>query len=149
MRHSFRLLLAAVALLAPAMPAGAQTYPSRPIRLISPNPAGGANDTIVRVISAKMSSIIGGSIVVDNRGGAGGSIATDLVARADPDGYTLLFALASHTTTPFLYKSVPYDPLKSFDQIGLAGTVAGLDLARRFVRPLATFAMPRIPPSTP
>ena len=64
------------------------------------------------------------SVVIDNRGGAGGSIATDLVARADPDGYTLLFALASHTTTPFLYKSVPYDPLKSFEPVTLVAVTS-------------------------
>ncbi len=68
----------------------AQSYPDHSIRLISPNPAGGANDTIVRIIAAKMSTLLGQPIVVDNRGGAGGKIGAEAVARAAPDGYTLL-----------------------------------------------------------
>ena len=72
--------------------ASGESYPDRPIRLISPNPAGGANDTIVRIIAAKMSTLLGATIVVDNRGGAGGKIGAEAVARAAPDGYTLLAA---------------------------------------------------------
>ena len=85
------VLLFGLALGSPA--ALGQTYPDRPIRLISPNPAGGANDTIVRIIAAKMSGILGASFVIDNRGGAGGKIGAEAVARAAPDGYTLLAAL--------------------------------------------------------
>ena len=79
MRSAAAILLG-LALLTPA--AAAETYPDRPIRLVSPNPAGGANDTIVRIIAAKMSPILGASIVVDNRGGAGGKIGAEAVARA-------------------------------------------------------------------
>ena len=105
----------------------AETYPSRPIRLISPNPAGGANDTIVRVISAKMSSIIGGSIVVDNRGGAGGKIGADAAAKSAPDGYTLLAAsVSTHSFAPAVSQKLSYDPVKDFEPISLFATVQNL-----------------------
>src|SRR3954463_8466620 len=70
--------------------ASAQNYPERPIRVISPNPAGGSNDTIVRIVAAKMSAILDTPIVVDNRGGAGGKIGAEAAAHAQSDGYTLL-----------------------------------------------------------
>src|SRR5438552_6414172 len=93
------ILLLGVALF--AQPATAQGYPDHPIRLISPNPAGGANDTIVRIIAARMSTILGASIVVDNRGGAGGKIGAEAVARAAPDGYTLLAgSVSTHSFAP-------------------------------------------------
>src|SRR5215510_1270880 len=80
-----------------------QTYPDRPIRLISPNPAGGANDTIVRIIAAKMSTVLGGSFIIDNRGGAGGKIGAEAVARAVPDGYTLLAgSVSTHSFAPLM-----------------------------------------------
>src|SRR5438093_12650621 len=93
------ILLLGVALF--AQEAAAQTYPDRPIRLISPNPAGGANDTIVRIIAAKMSTILGTSFVIDNRGGAGGKIGAEAVARATPDAYPLLAGSVSpHPSAP-------------------------------------------------
>src|SRR5262249_8889971 len=80
-----------------------ESYPDRPIRLISPNPAGGANDTIVRIIAARMSTILGASIIVDNRGGAGGKIGAEAVARAAPDGYTLLAgSVSTHSFAPLM-----------------------------------------------
>lgn len=110
-----------------AHPAPADTYPSRPIRLISPNPAGGANDTIVRVISAKMSSIIGGTIVVDNRGGAGGKIGADAAAKSAPDGYTLLAAsVSTHSFAPAVSQKLSYDPVRDFEPISLFATVQNL-----------------------
>src|SRR5258707_4515270 len=97
-----------------------QTYPDRPIRLISPNPAGGANDTIVRIIAAKMSTILGASIVVDNRGGAGGKIGAEAVARAAPDGYTLLAgSVSTHTFASVVTAKLAYDPLNDFEPISL------------------------------
>jgi tripartite-type tricarboxylate transporter receptor subunit TctC len=91
-------VLFGLVLLAPE--AFGQTYPDRPIRLVSPNPAGGANDTIVRIIAAKMTGILGTSFIIDNRGGAGGAIGNVLVARAEPDGYTLLMTLSSLAVLP-------------------------------------------------
>ena len=107
-----------------AQAAAAQTYPDRPIRLVSPNPAGGANDTIVRIIAAKMSTILGGSIVVDNRGGAGGKIGAEAVARAAPDGYTLLAgSVSTHSFAPLMPPKPGYDPIKDFEPISLFALV--------------------------
>jgi tripartite-type tricarboxylate transporter receptor subunit TctC len=110
-----------------AAPASAENYPDRPIRLISPNPAGGANDTIVRIIAAKMSTLLGASIVVDNRGGAGGKIGAEAVARAAPDGYTLLAgSVGTHAFAPVLTAQLPYDPIKDFEPISLFALVQNL-----------------------
>lgn len=95
--------------------AAAQTYPSRPIRLISPNPAGGANDLIGRIVAQKLGEVLGQQVVVDNRGGAGGTIGTEIAARAAPDGYTLLAASqATHSISPHIYSKLPYDVLRDF-----------------------------------
>jgi tripartite-type tricarboxylate transporter receptor subunit TctC len=104
--------------------AAGQTYPDRPIRLISPNPAGGANDTIVRIIAAKMSAILGGSFIIDNRGGAGGKIGAEAVARAAPDGYTLLAgSVSTHSFAPVVTPKLAYDPVKDFEPISLLALV--------------------------
>jgi tripartite-type tricarboxylate transporter receptor subunit TctC len=101
-----------------------QSYPDRPIRLISPNPAGGANDTIVRIIAAKMSTILGASFVIDNRGGAGGKIGAEAAARAAPDGYTLLAAsVSTHSFAPVVTPKLGYDPIKDFEPISLLALV--------------------------
>ena len=106
-----------------ALPAAGQSYPDRAIRLISPNPAGGANDTIVRIIAAKMSTILGASIVVDNRGGAGGKIGAEAVARAQNDGYTLLAAsVSTHSFAPVLSQKLSYDPIGDFEPVSLFAT---------------------------
>ena len=93
-----------------AVEAAGQAYPNRPIRLISPNPAGGANDVIGRIVAHKLSEVLGQNIVVDNRGGAGGTIGTELTVRSAPDGYTL-FAGSQSTVTvaPHIYKKLSYD----------------------------------------
>ena len=116
------VVLFGLTLLAPA--ALAQSYPDRPIRLISPNPAGGANDTIVRIIAARMSTILGGSFVIDNRGGAGGKIGAEAVARAAPDGYTLLAgSVSTHSFAPLVPPKPGYDPIKDFEPISLFALV--------------------------
>src|SRR5262249_55202617 len=107
-------LLLGLTLLAPD--AIAQGYPDHPIRLISPNPAGGANDTIVRIIAGKRSTILATPIVVDNRGGAGGKIGAEAVARATPDGYTLLAgSVSTHSFAPVVTAKLSYDPIKDFE----------------------------------
>jgi len=116
------VVLLGLTLLAPA--AVAQSYPDRPIRLISPNPAGGANDTIVRIIAARMSTILGGSFIIDNRGGAGGKIGAEAVARAAPDGYTLLAgSVSTHSFAPLMPPKPGYDPIKDFEPISLFALV--------------------------
>jgi len=122
-------ILSCVVALAFAFAAGgveAQSYPSKPIRLIVPFPPGGSNDIVGRMIAAQLGERLGQSVVVDNRGGAGGTIGTDMAAKAAPDGYTLLLISVAHAFNPAMYKKLPYDPEKSFAPIGLvaAGPVA-------------------------
>jgi len=111
-------LMAAMLLGAPSV-AQAQTdaYPGKPIRLLVPSPPGGSNDGVARIVSAALNQSLGRPIVIDNRAGGGGIIASELVAHARPDGYTLLFAYAAFTTTPFLQANIPYDVLKDFAPI--------------------------------
>ncbi len=97
--------------------AQSEAYPSKPIRLLVPSPPGGSNDGVARVISTSLNQSLGRPIVIDNRAGGGGIIASELVARARPDGYTLLFAYAAFTTTPFLQANLSYDVLKDFAPI--------------------------------
>ena len=101
--------------------AQAPAYPQRPIRLIVPVAVGGATDIVARIAASRLSQALGQQMVIDNRAGAGGIIGTELVARAAPDGYTLLFAYASHTIMPFLSRKVPYDPDRDFAAMGLVG----------------------------
>jgi tripartite-type tricarboxylate transporter receptor subunit TctC len=103
-----------------AAPSVAQTYPARPITLIVPFPAGGVIDLTARAIAARLGAGLGQSIVVDSRAGASGTIAADAVAKAAPDGYTLLYATGSAlTTAPLLIRNLPYDPVKSFAPVSL------------------------------
>src|SRR6185295_6372334 len=104
-----------------------QGYPERPIRIISPNPAGGSNDTIVRIVAAKMSAILNTPIIVDNRGGAGGKIGAEAVAHAPPDGYTLLAgSVSTHSFAPVVTAKLNYDPIKDFEPISLIALVQNL-----------------------
>ncbi|MGZ8153771.1 MAG: Bug family tripartite tricarboxylate transporter substrate binding protein [Burkholderiales bacterium] len=106
-------------------PAGAQTYPVKPVRLIVPNAPGGGTDTVARLIADKVSPSLGQQIIVDNRGGAGGRIAAELVARSPKDGYTLMLGSAATLITgPALDLDRKYDPVKDFAPISLAGTTA-------------------------
>jgi tripartite-type tricarboxylate transporter receptor subunit TctC len=89
--------------------AHAQNYPNRPITLIVPAPAGGGTDTQARILAPKLSELLGQTVVIENRGGASGNIGAQVVAKAEPDGYTLLAMISSHVMNPFVLKSVPYD----------------------------------------
>lgn len=111
-RASFALagLLAAFAF----TDAGAQTYPSQPIRIVVPFPAGGAVDTVARVVGQKMSESLGQPVVIENKPGAGGNLAADTVARSAPDGYTILLTTNGHAISPSLYRSLPFDVMKDF-----------------------------------
>lgn len=97
--------------------AGEAPYPNRPIRMIIPFGAGGSTDVLVRIVATKMPEGLGQQVVIDNRTGAGGMIGTDLAAKANPDGYTLLGTGSPHAIVPNLYKNVPYDPLNDFAPI--------------------------------
>ena len=102
--------------------ANAADYPTRPITLIVPYPAGGGNDVIARLVAAKMSASLGQPIVIENRGGAGSTIGTRDAARSAPDGYTLLIATSSLAINPSLYPDAAYDPKKDLVPIGLIAT---------------------------
>ena len=109
------------------MPVAAQQYPVRPVRLISPNPAGGANDVIGRIVAHKIGEILRQQIVVDNRGGAGGTIGTEMAARAAPDGYTLFVGSQSTVTVaPHIYSKLSYDVLRDFAPIANFAEVQNL-----------------------
>src|SRR5262245_31566849 len=116
-----RVLTATVAL-AVFSTALAQDYPSRALRLVVTVPPGGAADFIARLVGGKLSDALGQPVLVDNRGGAGGTIAADAVAKAAPDGYTLLQnSITTHGVGPHLYSKLPYDPVKDFAAVsGLA-----------------------------
>lgn len=99
----------------------AQTFPTRPIRLIVGSSAGGGGDGVARVMAAKLTPLLGQQVVIDNRPGAAGNIGTELVARAPADGYTLLFAYTGHVINPALFKKLPFDPLRDFAAVGMIG----------------------------
>jgi tripartite-type tricarboxylate transporter receptor subunit TctC len=121
--------LAVAALFAPGATASfAQTYPERPITLVVPYPAGGGNDVLGRLVAERMAKALKGAIVVENRGGAGGTIGTRQVAKAAPDGYTMLIATSSLAINPSLYPNVGYDPRKDFAPIGLLASGANVVL---------------------
>ena len=106
-----------------AIPASAQDYPTRPVTLIVPFPPGGSTTIVARIIADKLAEALGTQIVVDNRGGAGGTIGTRAVARSEPDGYTIVLGYTGTLAIgPTLYSNVGYDPRKDFAAIGRIGT---------------------------
>ena len=100
----------------------AQSYPAKPVRLVVPYPPGGGTDIIGRTVAQKLTEAFGQQVVVDNRGGAGGVIGTEIVARSAPDGYTLLMAPTSHVINPSVYSKLPYDTAKDFAPITLGAS---------------------------
>jgi tripartite-type tricarboxylate transporter receptor subunit TctC len=109
------LVLAAAVFAAPAF---SQQYPVKPVRVVIPWPPGGSNDIVGRIVAQKLSEIAGQQFVIDNRGGAAGTIGSDQVAKSPPDGYTLMVHSATHVANPHLYGKLPYDTLKDF--VGIA-----------------------------
>ena len=125
-----RVLWAVVVLWSGAITCNAQQpavkdYPVRSIRLVVPYVAGGAMDFIGHVLGSKIAQSTGQNMFIENRGGAGGAIGTDVVAKAAPDGYTILLTSSSHAILPTLYKSLPYDPVKDFAPIALLARSVG------------------------
>ncbi len=132
---SFRHGAAILALALAWAPADAQDYPSRPIRMIVPFAAGGILDIVARAVGERLSTTLGQQIVVDNRGGAGGAIGTEIAARAARDGYTLLTGhIGTHAINPSVYPRLGYDPVRDFAPITLAA-----------VFPLGLFVHPSVP----
>lgn len=120
-RQSLLQAIAATALVLLAGSAFAQTspYPDKPIRFVVPYPPGGGTDVIARIVQDRLRAALGQPIVIDNRGGAGGSIGTEVVARSAPDGYTVLFTLSSHTINPAIFSKLSFDTARDFEPIGI------------------------------
>ncbi|MCI9867492.1 tripartite tricarboxylate transporter substrate binding protein [Rhizobium skierniewicense] len=119
-RAAFKLAASAISLLAMSGAAHAQNFPERSITLVVPFAAGGSTDVVARVIAQKMGDDLGQQIVVENVAGAGGNLGADRVARAEPDGYTVLMGtVATHALNPLILKTKPYDPEKDFAPISL------------------------------
>ncbi|HEY0337375.1 MAG TPA: tripartite tricarboxylate transporter substrate binding protein [Burkholderiales bacterium] len=117
------LLIACTVVVAASSRAGAQLYPAKPIRMIVPFPAGGATDIVGRLVGQKLTEAMGQQVIVDNRGGAGGTIGSDVAAKAPSDGYNILLGTSStHAIAPSLYAKLPYDPVRDFTSVALLAT---------------------------
>jgi tripartite-type tricarboxylate transporter receptor subunit TctC len=135
-----RLLVAVTAVLGAALgPATAQEpgYPSRPVRIIVAFPVGGLLDTVSRIVGDKLTTVLGQQFIIESRPGAGGTLATAAVARAEPDGYTLMMINDNHAVNPSVFKNIPYDSVKDFAPIGFVGSA-----------PMALSANARLPVRT-
>src|SRR5215467_2542934 len=126
--RTFALLFAA--LLAMAGSAAAQTYPARPVTMICPFPPGGATDAIARIIQDAMAKALGQPVVIENVGGAGGTIAAARASRAEPDGYTIMIHQVALAAGMTMYPKLSYDAEKDFVTIGMINTAASTFAAR-------------------
>lgn len=118
-----------LALLSARVPAFAQSYPTKPVRVLIPWPPSGSADIVGRIVFQQMSASLGQQFVIDNRGGASGSIGSDIVAKAPPDGYTIMVHTATHVANPHLYRKLPYDTLNDFVGVGLLCAQLGMLVA--------------------
>jgi tripartite-type tricarboxylate transporter receptor subunit TctC len=109
--------------LATPMPAWAQAYPNKPVRFVVPYPPGGGTDVIARIVQEPLAAAMGTGVIIDNRGGAGGSIGSDIAAKSGADGYTLLFTLSSHTINPGLFPKLGFDTEKDFSGISMVASL--------------------------
>ena len=114
-------LMTMAVVLAAAVTAGAETWPSRPIKVISPFTAGNAGDTVARIVFDRVSKQLGQALLIENKPGAGGTLAADFVAKAEPDGYTLLLSSASLSSQVVFHKVLPYDAIHAFAPVSLIG----------------------------
>jgi len=126
----FRLAAAGIWMLAAAGTASAQSFPSKSVRIFVPYPAGGGVDVLTRTLGEVVSKQWGQSVVVENRPGAGGVIASQAVATSPPDGYTLIMVASGHATNPLLYPKIPYDTFKDFTAISLLASSPNILLVR-------------------
>ena len=139
-RSVWALAWATLFMLAAPMAAQAQAaYPDKPIKFVVPYPPGGGTDVVARIVQQRLQAALGQPIVIDNKGGAGGSLGTDIVAKSAPDGYTVLFTLSSHTINPSIFPKLPFDTIKDFDPVGLVASLPQL-LAANMAVPVRTVA---------
>lgn len=122
MNYPLLTILLAAGTLPAMVTLAAEHYPSRPIRLVVPYAAGGNADIMGRLIGQRLSEALAQAVIIDNRPGAGGLVGTEIVARAAPDGHTLLFVANGHATNPAVVKKMPYDTLKDFTPVSLTGS---------------------------
>src|SRR5713226_6542018 len=125
MKTACACLLAALALpgMAPSSAiAQDAAYPNRPVKIFVAFPVGGLLDTVSRVVGDKLSALLGQQFIIESRPGAGGTLATAAVARAEPDGYTLMMINDNHAVNPSVFKNIPYDSVKDFAPIGFVGS---------------------------
>jgi tripartite-type tricarboxylate transporter receptor subunit TctC len=118
--------LLSLALAAPMAVLADGAYPDKPIKFVVPYPPGGGTDVVARIVQQRLQVALGQPIVIDNKGGAGGSLGTDIVAKAAPDGYTVLFTLSSHTINPAIFPKLPFDTIKDFEPVGLVASLPQL-----------------------
>lgn len=104
----------------------AQNYPVRPIRILVPYPPGGANDILARLVGEKLSANWGQAVIVDNRPGGNTVIATDMTAKASPDGHTMILTSSTHPVLPSLYAKLPFDPIRDFDAVAVLATASAI-----------------------
>jgi tripartite-type tricarboxylate transporter receptor subunit TctC len=130
MRGWFRMAAVAALMLAAAAAASAQPFPSRPVHVFVPYPAGGGVDVLTRTLGDVVAKQWGQSVVVENRPGAGGVIASQAVVTSAPDGYTLIMVASGHATNPLLYPKIPYDTFKDFTAISLLASSPNILLVR-------------------
>jgi tripartite-type tricarboxylate transporter receptor subunit TctC len=120
LRKAVLIAIVVISAITPVQRASAQNYPTKPIRLIVPYPAGGGTDFFARLVGQKMSELVGQPIVVENKPGAATNLGADFVAKAPPDGYTMLLGdVATYAANPSLYKKLPFDPAKDFAPVTL------------------------------
>jgi tripartite-type tricarboxylate transporter receptor subunit TctC len=119
MKHYTQLALAILSIACWPGSAASQAFPSKPIRYLVTYPPGGSTDINARIIAVKMSESLGKQVIIDNRGGASGMIATDILAKSTPDGHTIITVDTAHAANPAMYRKVPYDTLKDFTAISL------------------------------
>ena len=117
MHRTYTIALLAGLGIAMALSTHAQTWPGKPIRMLVPSPPGGSNDGVARILAAGLNTYLGRPIVIDNRAGGGGIVASELAARARADGHTMLFVYAAFTTTPLLQANINYDIQHDFARI--------------------------------
>jgi tripartite-type tricarboxylate transporter receptor subunit TctC len=126
----FRVAAVAAVVLAAAGAASAQSFPSKPVHILVPYPPGGGVDVLTRTLADVVSKQWGQSIVVENRPGAGGLIASQAIATSPPDGYNLIMVASGHATNPFLYAKIPYDTFRDFSPISLLASSPNILLVR-------------------
>ena len=125
-RICLALAIGCAALLGPSLASAQAPYPDKPIRFVVPYPPGGGTDVIARIVQPRLQAALGQTVVIDNRGGGGGSLGTDLVSKATPDGYTVLFTLSSHTINPAIYPKLSFDTQRDFEPVGMVASLPQL-----------------------